>query len=304
MRYLRFQLFTALLGALALTLFVVYLPTLVKLIDGPWQSEQEGHGPLIIAGACWLAWSTRAKLAEATFSSAPVSGWLLLLAGLATLFLARIIDFLPAEALSALPVLAGCILLCTGWNVFRMVAFPIGFLIFAVPVPDTIMVAITGPLKVLISDAVTEVLYQLDYPVSQNGVIIMISTYQLLVKDACSGINSVFALSAIGVFYAHVFRQQEKIRSLLLLAAIVPITIAANFIRVLALVLIAYYAGPDLLEGVVHDLTGIGLFIVAVVLMLLFDGLLGLAGSLLAPLSQKPMSGAVQQNGLGQAIGG
>jgi exosortase len=132
-------------------------------------------------------------------------------------------------------------------------------------------------LKVLISDLVTRVLYAAGYPVAQNGVMIMIGSYQLLVKDACSGLNSIFALSAIGVFYAYAFRRDQKIRGLILLAAIVPITIAANFIRVITLVLIAYYGGVDQIEGVLHDLTGIGLFVAAVILLFLLDGFLSLA---------------------------
>ncbi len=162
----------------------------------------------------------------------------------------------------------------------RVLAFPIGFLFFAVPMPDWLIDAATVPLKVLISNLVTQVLYAAGFPVAQNGVMIMIGTYQLLVKDACSGMNSIFALSAIGVFYAYAFRWNEKIRSFILLASIVPITIAANFIRVMTLVLIAYYGGPDLLEGPVHDLTGIGLFVVAIILLFLLDALLGVAGGL------------------------
>ena len=67
----------------------------------------------------------------------------------------------------------------------------------------------------------------------------------------------------------------EKIRSVLLLGAIIPITIVANFLRVIGLVLIAYYGGVDLLEGIVHDLAGISLFVLAVLLLFLFDALLG-----------------------------
>src|SRR5258708_7529102 len=88
------------------------------------------------------------------------------------------------------------------------------------------------------------------------------------------------AIVEFGVVYVCAFRSYAMIRGFLLLATIVPITIVANFIRVFALVLIAYYGGIEVLEGIVHDLTGIGLFIVAVALMFLFDGLL----SLLAPL--------------------
>ena len=266
--------------ALGISIIAAYVSTYIKLAQGPWQSEQEGHGPLIVIAALWLIWECRGRLKTVVVSPAPFAGWTVLLGGLALMFLARNQDFLPAEAFSEIPVIIGCVLLIGGWSVLRILAFPIGFLIFSVPVPDTIIVAATVPLKVFISDAVTQVLYATGYPVAQNGVMIMIGTYQLLVKDACSGMNSIFALSAIGLFYVYVFRWNSKIRGLILLAMIVPITIIANFIRVMALVLIAYYGGVELIDGVVHDLTGIGLFIVAVMLMFLADGILGLFGSL------------------------
>ena len=215
-------------------------------------------------------------------------GWIALLIGLALMFLARIQQgLLTVEVFSIIPVIAGCILISVGWPTLRVLAFPIGFLLFAVPMPDWLIDAATVPLKVFISNIVTRILYAAGYPIAQNGVIIMIGSYQVMVKDACSGMNSIFALSAIGVFYAYAFRWSEKIRSMLLLVSIIPITIAANFIRVMTLVLIAYYGGPDLLEGVVHDLTGIGLFIVAVMLLFLFDALLGFYIAILSKLRQR-----------------
>lgn len=150
------------------------------------------------------------------------------------MYLARIQQgVLFADASSFILVLIGALLLTAGWPVLRVPAFPVGFLLFAVPMPDWLIDAATVPLKVFISDVVVRVLYALGFPIAQNGVMIMIGTYQLLVKDACSGMNSIFALSAIGVFYAYAFRWQEKIRSLLLLAAIIPIKVLANFVRVL-----------------------------------------------------------------------
>jgi exosortase len=262
---------------LAGSCIVAYIPTILGLIDGPWQTEQEGHGPLIITGSLWLAWHSHQKLQAAAIktSPAPVAGWITLVLGLALMFLARTQGVLTVEAFSIIPVISGCVLLAGGWSTLRVFAFPIGFLLFAVPLPDWLIDAATVPLKVFISDVVTRTLYAAGFPIAQNGVMIMIGSYQLLVKDACSGMNSIVALSAIGVFYVHEFRRQEKIRSLLLLASIVPITIAANFIRVITLVLTAYYGGVDLLETL-HDLTGIGLFVVAVILLFLFDLILGL----------------------------
>jgi exosortase B len=261
---------------LIFSVLVSYVPTLLKLIDGPWQTEQEGHGPLIIAACVWLVWQLRARLRLAKISPAPIFGWIFLLFGLSVLFLARLQQGLVTfEMFSIIPVIVGCILITAGWSVLRVLLFPIAFLFFAIPMPDWIVDAATVPLKVFISNMVTRILYAAGYPIAQNGVMIMIGTYQLLVKDACSGMNSIFALSAIGVFYSYAFRRSEKIRSLVLLASIIPITIAANFIRVLALVLIAYYGGPDLLEGIVHDLTGISLFVVALLLLFLLDVVLG-----------------------------
>ena len=257
---------------------LAYMPTFLALADGPWRTEQEGHGPLIIAASIWLIWQSRTKLSAAPVMPAPIVGWATMVFGLLMMFLARTQDVLTFEALSAIPVIAGSILLLAGWPTLRILAFPIGFLLFAVPMPDWAIESVTVPLKVFVSDQVTRVLYAAGYPVAQNGVMIMIGNYQVLVKDACSGMNSIFALSAIGIFYAYAFRWQSKLRSLILLAAIVPITIAANFLRVIALVLIAYYGGVDKLEGVLHDLTGIGLFVVALLLLFFLDGFLSLCG--------------------------
>jgi exosortase B len=265
---------------LAASFLIAYVPTIVSLSIGPWQTEQEGHGPLIIAASLWLVWQSRKNLRSALISPAPVTGWTLFMSGLVLMFLARTLGVLPVEVLSVIPAMIGCVLLAAGWPTLRILAFPIGFLFFAVPAPDWIIDAATVPLKVMISDLVTQALYDAGYPIAQNGVVIMIGTYQVLVKDACSGMNSIFALSAIGVFYAYAFRWENKLRSVLIIAAIVPITIVANFVRVLTLVLVTYYGGVDLIEGILHDLTGIGLFVVAVILLFLFDGLLGLCSRL------------------------
>jgi exosortase B len=264
----------------AVSFLAAYVPTFQSLVDGPWQTEQEGHGPLIIAAALWLLWQSREKLNSTPLSPAPIAGWIVLLTSLALMFLARTQGVLTVEVFSTIPVIAGCVLLLAGRTVLRVLAFPIFFLFFGVPMPDWLIDAATVPLKVFISDVVTQVLYTMGYPVAQNGVMIMVGSYQLLVKDACSGMNSIFALSAIGVFYVYAFRWDTKIRGLLLLAGIIPITILANLIRVLLLVLVAYYGGIDAVEGTLHDLTGIGLFVIALALMLLFDVFLGLLSPL------------------------
>jgi exosortase B len=264
-----------------------YVPTFVQLARGPWQTEQEGHGPFILLASLWLVWSSRDRLKRARLQPAPITGWLVICLGLMMLFLARTQNLLSVEVLSELPVIAGCVLLLAGWDVFKILAFPIGFLIFTVPAPGWMVDGATVPLKVFISDLVTKLLYVGGYPVAQNGVVIMIGPYQLLMKDACAGMNSIFALSAIGMFYVYAFRSESKSRAIILLASIVPITILANFIRVMTLVLIAYYGGVELIDGVLHDLTGIALFVIALLLLFILDALLGLAGLLILNVASR-----------------
>ena len=128
---------------------------------------------------------------------------------------------------------------------------------------------------------VANFLYDLGYPVAQNGVMIMIASYELMVKDACSGMNSIFVLPAIGVFYVHEFVPDDPVRRILLVLSTVPIAILANCFRVLALVLGAYYFGVDRIEGLFHDATGLALWLFALILFFLLDRVLVVVGYLI-----------------------
>jgi exosortase len=249
------------LAAMAAPFFIAYLPTYATLVKGAWRTDEAGHGPLIMLAAVWLAWQQRHKVKSLSVKPAPLSGWAILIGSLALMAVTRSQDILMIEVATQIPVLIGCLLLIGGWRLARLFAFPVAFLVFAVPPPVWLLDAVTVPLKIWISDQVTNLLYAFDYPIAQNGVVIMTGPYQLMVKDACSSIDSIFALSAIGVFYVHQFVRNSWFRSVGLIASIVPITVLANFLRVVALVLGAYYLGADRIEGLFHDSMGIALFV-------------------------------------------
>ena len=273
------------LAAMAASFLIAYLPTYLRLAKGPWQTEQEGHGPIIMLAAVWLAWQQRERLASARLSPAPIAGWITLVGSLLLMTVSRSQDVLMVEVFTQIPVLIACLLLIGGWGLVRVFAFPLAFLVFSLPPPGWAMDALTVPLKAWISDIVTNFLYALGYPIAQNGVMIMIGSYELMVKDACSGMNSIFALSAIGVFYVHEFVSKNSLfRKLVLIASIIPITVLANFFRVLTLVLASYYLGVDRVEGLFHDVTGIALFVFALALFFFLDGVLIVVGRLMLRL--------------------
>ena len=195
---------------------LIYIPTYLKLYEGPWQTEQEGHGPLIMLASAWLAWRQRGAVARAETRPAYVSGWAMLVIGLALMAVARSQDLLVIEVRHADSGSGGSRFARSGWGAARALAFPLAFLIFSVPPPGWALDALTVPLKGMVSDVVAAMLYALGYPVAQNGVMIMVGPYELMVKDACSGMNSIFALSAIGVFYIHEFVKKSPVRTALL----------------------------------------------------------------------------------------
>ena len=102
-----------------------------------------------------------------------------------------------------------------------------------------------------------------------------IGTYQLLVADACSGLNSMFSLSAMGILYLYIMQHTSKLRIVLLLLSIWPVAFLANMLRVLILSLITYYLGDEAGQGFLHGFAGIMLFIAGLLFLMGLDGLLG-----------------------------
>jgi exosortase len=106
---------------------------------------------------------------------------------------------------------------------------------------------------------------------SQAGLSIFIGQYELLVKDACSGLNSVVSLSAIGLFYAYVVHGAHFAYSSVFFIIMIVVAILANFVRVLLLILITYHLGNSVAQGFLHDFAGLTLFALAIAGMLLAD---------------------------------
>jgi exosortase len=133
---------------------------------------------------------------------------------------------------------------------------------------------LTAPLKVFVSYVTTGGLQLLGIPVFREGVTLMVAQYQLLVEDACSGMNSMTGLVAISLFYIYLLRNASWRYSLLLVALVIPIAIVANIIRVATLVLLTFYFGDAVAQGFLHMAAGLLLFTSALLLVFLVDNLL------------------------------
>jgi exosortase B len=257
-------------------LLALYVPTYVILDQTIWNVVGQGHGPVILALIVWLIWQRWPQFAALRSPPSNVGGSLVLLMGLLVYILGHSQDILFLDVGSQFLVLGGLFLLYRGVAGLRAMWFPLFFIIFMIPVPGSVVDQVTAPLKQAVSYTAEHLLYWAHYPIGRSGVTLTIGPYQLLVADACAGLNSIFALEAIGVFYMSVAQHTSRLRNTLLALFILPISFASNVIRVVTLVLVTYYFGDEVGQGFVHGFAGILLFMVATALTIGMDSILGL----------------------------
>jgi exosortase B len=253
-------------------LALLFAPTFYGLFTGAWIGEEQGHGPIIFGLALWLIYRKWPEvLAATTPPRSSWAGWPVLAVGLACYLLGRSQQILMLEIVSIILVMAAVLLVKRGGAALRVLWFPFFFMLFMVPLPAEFVAAVTMPMKMAVSWATEHILFAFGYPISRSGVILQIGQYQLLVADACAGLQTLLTLEALGLFYLNLMRHPSAFRNIGLAIFIVPISFSANVIRVIVLTLITYYFGDAAGQGFLHGFAGMVLFITALVLILSID---------------------------------
>ena len=263
-------------AALAIGLGVLYGPAYNELAHTIWATDEQGHGPIILAVALWLLYGKRHQLVATPARPLGWLGWPLLVFALLLYALGRSQDIIMFAIGSQILLLVALLLIFKGMQALRLVWFPLVFMLFMVPLPEALVANITGPLKSAVSAVASSLLYSFGYPVGRSGVVMTVGPYQLLVADACAGLNSMFTLEALGMLYMNLMRYTNPTRNIVLALLLVPTAFLANIVRVMILVLVTYHFGDEAGQGFVHGFAGMVLFMVALTLMLVLDRLLGL----------------------------
>jgi exosortase B len=251
----------------------MYLPTYWDLAGGLWQSDDQFHGPIVLAVTVWLLWTGRARFLASPQRPDGALGWPLIVLGLLLYVVGRSQFVLMFEVGSQVVVLAGLILLLHGRAGLRVLWFPLLYGLFMVPLPGQLVDALTGPLKQHVSVIAEHLLYWAGYPIARQGVILHVGQYQLLVADACSGLHSMFSLTALGLLFMHLMARPGRLHNLLMLLAILPVAFAANIVRVMILILVTYHLGDAAGQGFLHGTAGMVLLIAALLFLFLLDAL-------------------------------
>jgi exosortase len=250
------------------------IPTVNTLSTLAWTRESGAHGPIVLVTGLWLL----ARQLTAARGIAKQGAWWLtalgLIASLAVYVFGRTFDFVSLETLGLFGV--GVAILHSAFGVAALLKnwFPLFYLGFAIPPPGWLIDKITAPLKQFVSEVAMRSLYSVGLPVSREGVTIYVSKYQLLMEDACSGMNSLVGLTAISLLYIYLLRGSSVRYSLLMTAFVVPIAIFGNILRVMILILLTYFFGDEVAQGFLHYTAGFLLFAIDLILVFAVDSVL------------------------------
>jgi exosortase len=255
-------------------LILCYAPILYRMAVQWATDENMGHGFFVPLVAGYIAWRRRDAL---TFDPRQGNLW-----GLATVILAALLSLvatLGAELFTArfsfIVALFGVILYLGGIRWLKVLLFPLGLLLFMIPIPAIIYAQLTLHLQILASQLGEMLITLMGIPVLRAGNTLQLPSQTLDIAEACSGIRSLLSLMFLSLVFAY-FMDKKVWMRWALLAATIPIAIGANGIRV-ALTGLLSEIDTKLASGMYHETEGYIVFVVALAALFLTHRLINLA---------------------------
>lgn len=290
--------------SLALALAFLYWATLHKLGFDWWNDPNYSHGLLIPFIIGYILWTEREQLMRARRTPSLVLGGAVILFALFALWAGTAGAELFVQRMSLVVMLVGVVLYFWGWRILRLAFVPLLLLVLAIPIPTIIFNKIAFPLQLFASRCAVSAMRSFDIPVLREGNIIELMPLgasqpkRLEVVEACSGIRSLMTLVTLAVVYAYFtrprmkdeggdgkpprwFRQYGFWRSVIVVAAAIPIAILTNAARVSGTGILARYYGTSVADGFFHGFSGWIIYVVAFILLFAFGWLLDHAARML-----------------------
>ncbi|MGE8135932.1 exosortase [Novosphingobium subterraneum] len=248
-------------------LLVLGVPTFGNLGRQVWTTDLGAHGPIVLATGLWLLYHNGLRLDGTVLGGSWVQAIWPCLLGWPLYVFGRAYDFISIEVAGFYLVSFGFLWRLVGFSELKRHAFPLFYLGFLIPPPGWMVDRATAPLQMLVSELGMKISTLAGLPVARQGVTLQVAQYQLLVEDACSGMNSLVGMTAVSLFYIYLLRRASWRYAALLVCLIVPLAVAVNVLRVVTLIFITYYLGDDVAQGFLHATTGVILFGLGLVLI-------------------------------------
>ncbi|CAL1239511.1 exosortase A [Candidatus Methylocalor cossyra] len=256
------------LTAVALAaLLGIYHSTFLSMVEIWQRSDTFAHGFLVFPVTGWLVWRRRQRLAQLTPRPDYLALPVLAVLGLGWL-VARLTGALVVEQLALIGLIAVTVWLMLGRRVVGELLFPLGFLVFAVPMGESLI----PPLMAFTADFTTGMLRLVGIPVYREGTFFSIPSGDWSVVEACSGLRYLIASVTLGFLYAYL-SYRSLLRRLAFLALAMVFPVIANGLRAFLIVMLAHLSDMKLAVGVDHLIYG-WVFFGAVMLFLFWLGAL------------------------------
>jgi exosortase len=264
----------AALPFVAAALFVaLYAPVVAPLAKQWWNDPNYQHGLAVPVVSAYLLWRRRAALRAASGPRAILAGSAAMLAAAALLVGGTAASELFTARVSLPIMLIGILLTLKGWEFVRRAAFPLLFLFMMIPLPYLIYYKLTFPMQIMSARLSARLLQFIGLEVIRHGNILSLPAYTFEVVAACSGLRSLMTMVTLALVMGAL--PGLGIRSRIILAASsIPIAVAANTIRLAITAIGASAISPAFADGILHEISGLIVFITGFVMLLAVWGAL------------------------------
>ena len=228
--------------------------------------EDYNYGYLIPFIVLYLIWEKRDQL-QSTSAKFSYAGLLFSVLGLGLFWFGELGGELFMQYLSLWMVISGLIWIHLGWTKFKIILFPVAFLLAMFPLPRFVTAKLTLKLKLISSKLGVMVLQAFGYTAYREGNIIDLGFTQLQVVDACSGLRYLIPLIVLSIVVVYFYKSAWWKKVLVIISA-VPISIGINGMRIATVGFLYPIWGPKVAEGFFHDFSGWLIFMISLGILL------------------------------------
>jgi len=246
---------------------ICFSPLYTSLVSTWLNHSDNSHGILVPLVSAYFIWQKRAQLKKAEIFP---SNWGLLILGLSMVL--YLLSYAGSVAVAARAMivfsLVGLVQFTLGKKVLSTILFPLLFLLFMVPVPDSILALVSLPLQLFATQVSTFVIQAFSIPAYREGNMVYFANTQLEVAEACSGIRSIISYGMLSVIFAYLL-DKGWYRRIFLLVSTVPLALFANIVRISGTGVLAHFYGDKVARGFLHEFSGLAVFAFGFVLLFL-----------------------------------
>ncbi len=245
---------------------IAFIPVYPRLVWTWLNHSDNSHGILVPLVSLCFIWQKREELKSAKRSNS-ILGAMILSASMVFYLISYLGSIAVVSRAMIVSSLIGLVMFSLGKEIFILLIFPLLYLFFMVPVPDTILGLAALPLQLFATKVSTFFIQLFSIPAYREGNMLYFARTQLEIAEACSGIRSIMSFGMLSFIFAYMM---DKIwwKRILLVLSTIPLALFANIVRVTGTGILAHFYGSKVALGFLHEFSGLAVFAFGFLLLL------------------------------------